>query len=71
MKLLADPDRRTSHGLTGIYVRAFIDGKVDNYYIAELTAESLLEFLRARGGDNRWAENTVGILLGHKEPLRP
>ena len=70
VKLQADP-KRAYHRDTGIYVRAELDGKFDNFDIADLTAESLLKWLRSRGGDNSWAENTVGMLLGHKHPLRP
>lgn len=52
---------------TGIYVRAFDPTErlwvtVD---LAYLDANSVREWLRSRGGDNEWAENTVLILLGH------
>ena len=50
---------------TGIYVRAKRDGKWESVDISELTAESLLQWLRSRDGDNPWAEDVVGILLGH------
>lgn len=51
---------------TGIFVRAQnSDGKWDSVDIACLDAKSLLEWLRSRGGNNPWAENVVGILLGH------
>lgn len=51
---------------TGILVRAIgPDSKWDSYDIAILTKESLFEFLRSRGGENTWAENVVGILLGY------
>lgn len=63
MKVLKE--RRQFHGATGIYVRAQCDGKWDSFDIAELDKASLLEFLKSRGGDNAWAEDTVGILLNH------
>ena len=51
---------------TGIFVRAQVPGgKWDSVDIAQLDAESLLEWLRSRDGDNSLAENVVGILLGH------
>ncbi len=58
---------RTADGWveTGIYVRAKLDGKFGSYDISQLDAESLLIWLRSRGGENVWAENTVCILLGH------
>jgi hypothetical protein len=52
--------------VTGIFVRAKgEDGRWRSVDIAWLTKQSLLSFLKSRGGDNPWAENTVGILLGH------
>lgn len=51
---------------TGIYVRALIPG--DIFYtvdIGVLDKESLLEYLRMRGGSNPIAENIIGLLLGH------
>lgn len=51
---------------TGIYVRAkSADERWVNADIAELDGQSLLAWLRSRGGDNRWAEDVVGLLLGH------
>lgn len=51
---------------TGIMVRAmWPDGKMGNADIHWLTKESLLVWRRSRGGENPWAENVVGILLGH------
>lgn len=50
---------------TGIYVRAKCNGKWGSYDIATLEKESLFQWLRSRGGENVWAENVVGILLGH------
>lgn len=59
--------------LTGLYVRARHPeqaehdraGRWDSVDIYFLNKESLLEWLRSRGGDNPWAEDVVGILLGH------
>jgi hypothetical protein len=51
---------------SGIFVRAKTpDGKWDSVDIVFLDGESLHAWLRSRGGDNPWAESTVGILLGH------
>lgn len=51
---------------TGIFIRAkFPNGKWDSVDIYALTKESLLSWLRSRGQENSWAENVVGILLGH------
>ena len=65
--LRIDPEREIDYAdATGIYVRAQgQDGKWGSYDIAQLDAPSLLKCLRSRGGCNRWAENVVGILLGH------
>jgi len=55
-----------SNNATGIYVRALSpEGKWMSVDIALLDKESLLSWLRSRGGNNPWAENVVGILLGH------
>jgi hypothetical protein len=52
---------------TGIFVRAKkSDGTWDSVDISELTVDSLLEWLRSRGGDNKWAESVVLQLLGHR-----
>jgi len=52
--------------ITGIYIRA-IDpsGNWNSVDIAQLDKQSLHAFLRSRGGENLWAENIVGILLGY------
>ena len=51
---------------TGIFVRAKDQtGKHQSVDIALLNKASLLALLRSRGGQNEWAENTVGVLLGH------
>ena len=52
---------------TGIYVRAKnVADQWDSVDIAELDKESLKAWLKSRGGDNKWAEDTVLILLGHQ-----
>lgn len=57
---------RTSIEETGIFVRAQDNnGKWHSADIAHLDKDSLLVWLRSRGGDNALAENTVGLLLGH------
>lgn len=68
--LTVDP-YRTGAPETGVYVRARSEGKMGSHDIAHLDANSLLAWLRSRGGENAWAENTVGILLGHEEPIAP
>ncbi|OKH14872.1 hypothetical protein NIES592_08320 [Fischerella major NIES-592] len=51
---------------TGIPIRAKLrDGGYEAADIGVLEKDSLPAFLRSRGGDNIWAENIVGILLGH------
>lgn len=69
MNLLTDPERYQKYGeenVTGIYVRAKNpDGEWKSVDIAVLDKPSLLRWLQSRGGDNRWAEDVVGILLGH------
>lgn len=55
---------------TGILVRASLtkaDGtaKWDSFDIYYLEKASLLTWLKSRGGENKWAEDVVGILLGH------
>lgn len=66
IEYLVDPQRHDITRDTGIYVRAKLGDKWGSYDIAELDAKSLLAWLRSRGGENRWAENCVGLLLGHK-----
>jgi hypothetical protein len=69
MELLVDENRLEQYGLdsyTGIFVRAKYPGDLwKPADIILLTKESLLEWLRSRGGENSWAENCVGIMLGH------
>lgn len=64
--LIIDP-RRANIGIppTGIFIRAKYNNEWGNYDITQLDAPSLLKWLRSRGGKNEWAENTVGLLLGH------
>ena len=65
MSLKIDMNRREI-GNTSIFVRAKMPGgEWESCDIAELEKESLLEWLRSRGGDNKWAEDVVGILRGH------
>jgi hypothetical protein len=37
----------------------------DSVDIELLDLQSLMTWLRSRGGNNEWAENTVALLLGH------
>lgn len=72
MNLQADQNRMQLAGASGIYVRAQrAEGQWDSVDIAELTAASLFEWLRSRGGENQWAEATVLILLGHDQSEFP
>ena len=50
---------------TGIFIRARDGDKWVSADLAELDKGSVLAWLRSRGGDNPWAENCVGMLLGH------
>lgn len=67
MNLKIDQARRFRRGesTTGIYVRALDGTRWVSCDICELDKASLLEWLKSRGGDNPWAEDVVGILLGH------
>jgi hypothetical protein len=52
--------------VTGIYIRAKTpSGNYDTGDIAQLDKKSLLSWLKSRGGDNAWAEDCVGIILGY------
>jgi hypothetical protein len=63
--LRIDPGRTSRE--TGIFVRAVsVNGTFHSADISELTKESLFTWLRSRGGDNLWAENTVALLLGYE-----
>jgi hypothetical protein len=63
-----DPDRMDRNDTTHIYVRAVVDGQPQSVDIACLDTESLLGWLRSRGGSNPWAEHVVLMLLGHRKP---
>ena len=66
MKVLkADPARMHLDDKTGIMVRALVDGLPESVDIARLDRQSLLDWLRSRGGDNDFAEHVVLLLLGH------
>jgi hypothetical protein len=53
---------------TGIFVRAMLpNDSWQSVDISYLTAESVLEWLRSRGGKNEWAENVVLTMLGHPQ----
>ena len=62
-----DIEKRTGGAETGVFVRAkrTETDRWDSVDIVELDSDSLLTFLRSRNGDNPWAEDVVGILLGH------
>lgn len=53
--------------ITGVFVRAQHPetSRWMSADIAILTRKSLLRWLRSRGGDNPWAEDVVGIVLGY------
>ena len=70
MKLRISQERYEKYGeesLTGVFIRAQHPAteKWLTVDIACLGRSSLLSWLRSRGGDNPWAEDVVGILLGH------
>ncbi|MCK5607276.1 hypothetical protein KAR91_35665 [Candidatus Pacearchaeota archaeon] len=68
MKLRIEPTRENNlaYESTSIFIRAInSEGKWDSVDIAQLDKPSLLFWLKSRGGDNPWAEDVVGILLGH------
>jgi hypothetical protein len=51
---------------TGIFVRAKDpSGKWISTDIVHLDKQSLLAWLRSRGGKNQWAENTIAQLFRH------
>lgn len=70
MNLKIDPARvGPPADTTGIYVRAQDErGTWRSADVAQLTRESLLEWLRGGGGDNPLAERVVCALLGHAAP---
>lgn len=64
--LMIDELRYLNYQPTGIYVRAkHVDGGFESVDISQLTKSSLLNWLRSRGGNNVWAENVVGLILGY------
>ena len=63
-------ERSDYDGNTGIYVRAVCEGKWGSHDIAELSGDSLLNWLRADGGCNALAENTLLTLFGHEQVAR-
>jgi len=70
MDLKIDVDRWSRRerfeNATGIFIRALSpDNKWESVDISLLDRSSLLEWLKSRGGDNPYAEDVVGILLGH------
>jgi hypothetical protein len=72
LKLSVDParwpEKEPARHVTGIYVRASVpDGGFDSVDIWCLDRDSLMRWLRSRGGANEWAENTVAVLLGHSQ----
>ena len=61
-----DPKRiGRNQDMTRIYVRAKGPQGYDIFDIGELRRDSLMAWLRSRGGGNTWAENVVLVLLGH------
>ncbi len=64
-ELKVDPERHRNLAGCGIHVRAMLDGSWGRYDIVALDGPSLIAWLKSRGGDNPWAEDVVGILLGH------
>lgn len=65
-ELLISEARPGEDFTTGIFVRAKhpVTGDWDSVDIARLDKESLIYWLRSRGGDNKFAENVVCVLLG-------
>ncbi len=54
---------------TGIFIRAMnAAGQYDSCDIATITCDSLIRWLRSRGGRNVWAESAVLLILGHQVP---
>ena len=79
-ELIIDPYRFASieqgdMSVVGIPVRARHDDyKWSTVDIMALTKESLLGWLKSRGGDNPWAEDVVGIIMNHghlHDPTKP
>lgn len=67
MELKTDPKRENIEG-TDIYVRAETSsGEWKSVDVVQLDKQSLLTWLKSRGGNNEFAEEVVCILLGHRE----
>ncbi len=66
-ELKVDPKRlkQLTGESTRMRARAKHDGCWGSYDIVALDKPSLLAWLKSQGGDNPWAEDAVGILLGH------
>jgi len=67
--LRVDPERLNRDGQTGIFVRAEHGGQWGNHDIATLDRLSFFAFLRIRGGENPWAENTLAQMLGYEPQI--
>ena len=68
MELKIDKSRynESREDASGIFVRALNpSGEWEAIDVVYLDKPSLLAWLRSRGGDNPWAEDVVGIILGH------
>ena len=63
--LTIEVSKRTHYVETDIFVRAKDGNKWGSFNIGQLDSVSLLRFLRSRGGCNEFAENCVGVMLGH------
>lgn len=67
MTILPERNLTDVQAPTGIFVRAKDpNGQWVNADIWQLDRDSLIEWLRSRGGDNPWAEQVVCLLLGHE-----
>lgn len=67
--LQIDPSRKGLRS-TGLYVRAQDAGRWVTADLADLDTDSLMRWLRSRGGENPWAEATVLMLLGHDPTVK-
>jgi hypothetical protein len=67
-KITIDPQRvaEGEYYRTGILIRAWNGEKWVTADIAQIDKRSLYVWLRSEGGNNRLAENTVAIFLGHE-----
>lgn len=72
VELEVDPERQAfGESGTGVFVRATHNGHWGNHDIVTLKRESMLAWLRSRGGRNEWAEHLVLILLGYPRDAGP